>query len=78
MRRPRIKMAQISHTAQEQHGSVASPSETGVFSVIDRHRKAVLSSPFILAAVLGIVYVLGGDEVRQVLDFMSPGHILGR
>jgi len=71
-------MAQISQTAQEQHGSVATPSETGVLSMIDRHRKAVLSSPFILAAVLGIVYVLGGDEVRQVLDFMSPGHILGR
>ena len=71
-------MAQISQTAQQQHGSVVTPSETGVLSMIDRHRKAVLSSPFILAAVLGIVYVLGGDEVRQVLDFMSPGHLLGR
>jgi hypothetical protein len=71
-------MAQISQTAQEQHGSVVTPGETGVLSMIDRHRKAVLSSPFILAAALGIVYVLGGDEVRQVLDFMSPGHIFGR
>ena len=59
-------------------GAVATRHETGLLTLIDRHRKAVLSSPFILAALLCIVYVVGGNEVRQVLDFMSPGHILGR
>ena len=59
-------------------GSVSTEvDETGWLSSIERHRKAVLSSPFILAVLLGVMYLVGGNEFRQVLDFMSPGRILG-
>jgi hypothetical protein len=70
------EMTQISHTADGQNGRFLS-NGSALFSLIDRHRKIVLSSPFILAAALVIIHILGGSEVRQVLDFMSPGHILG-
>jgi hypothetical protein len=70
-------MTQISHTADGQNGRFFLSNGSALFSLIDRHRKIVLSSPFILAAALVIVHMLGGSEVRQVLDFMSPGHIVG-
>lgn len=54
------------------------PNEAGFFTLIEQHRKTVLSTPFILAAILAVVYTLGGDEFRQVMDFFSPGHIFGR
>ncbi|HXM08591.1 MAG TPA: hypothetical protein VN946_01430 [Terriglobales bacterium] len=71
-------MTQISHTADGQNGRFSLSNGSALFGLIDRHRKIVLSSPFILAAALVIVHMLGGSEVRQVLDFMSPGHIVGR
>jgi hypothetical protein len=70
-------MTQISHTADDRNGRFSLSHGNALFSLIDRHRGMVLSSPFILAAALVIVHMLGGSEVRQVLDFMSPGHILG-
>jgi hypothetical protein len=74
-------MTQISHAAHDPNRrislSASESNEPGLFRMIERHRKKVLSSPFILAAALVVVYVLGSTEVRQVLDFMSPGHILG-
>jgi hypothetical protein len=71
-------MTQISHTADGQNGRFSLSNGSALFSLIDRHRKIVLSSPFILAAALVLTQILGGIEVRQVLDFMSPGHILGQ
>ena len=53
-------------------------SEMGLLNLIEQHRRFVLSTPFILAAILGIVYTFGGSEFRQVVDFLSPGRILGR
>jgi hypothetical protein len=55
-----------------------SQNETGLLNLIDQHRKAVLSTPFLLALVLGFVYALGGDEFRRVIDFFAPGHIFGQ
>ena len=52
--------------------------KTRFLDVIEAHRKAVLGTPFIFAAVLILLYVFAGNDLRGVLDFMSPGHILGR
>lgn len=43
---------------------------------VARHRVWVLLSPFALAALLIVVYRLGGSEIRQVLDFFSPRHLI--
>lgn len=53
-------------------------NETGVLNLIEQHRKTVLWSPFVLALVLGVVYMFAGNEFRQVIDFFAPGHIFGR
>ena len=53
-------------------------NETGVLNLIEQHRKTVLWSPFVLALVLGVVYMFAGSEFRQVIDFFAPGHIFGR
>lgn len=53
------------------------PNETRLLNVIEQHRKTVLSVPFILAAILAVVYAYGGNDFRRVLDFMSPGHFFG-
>jgi hypothetical protein len=53
-------------------------SATRFFSLIENHRKLVLSTPFVLAAILTLLYIFGPSELRRVLDFMSPGHLLGR
>lgn len=71
-------MTQISQATQDGNLGESRSNGNTLFSLIDRHRKTVLSSPFILAGVLLVVYAFGGSEIRQVLDFMSPGHILGR
>jgi hypothetical protein len=74
-------MSNFSQAAHDPNGrislSASKSTEPGFFSLIERHRKTVLSSPFILAAALIVVHVLGSSDVRQVLDFMSPGRILG-
>jgi hypothetical protein len=57
---------------------VAVRKELGVLSLIEAHRKTVLSTPFIFAAILIGLYMFAGNEFRQVLDFLSPGHIFGR
>jgi hypothetical protein len=53
-------------------------NETGLLTLIEQHRKSVLSSPFVLAIILGLVYVFGGNEFRRVIDFIAPGRILGQ
>jgi hypothetical protein len=53
-------------------------NEHGLLDLIDQHRKAALSTPFILALVLGFVYALAGNEFRRVIDFFAPGHIFGQ
>lgn len=63
------------HRARE--GQAAVPvmrNETGLLNVIEEHKKTVLSAPFVLAVVLAVVYAFGGNDLRRVLDFMSPGH----
>lgn len=74
-------MTNFSQAAQDPNRrismSASKSNEPGLFSLIERHRKTVLSSPFILAAALIVVHVLGTRDVRQVLDFMSPGRIPG-
>jgi hypothetical protein len=50
---------------------------SSILTVIEHHRKAVLSSPFVLAFVLGLIYIFGGNEFRRVIDFFAPGHIFG-
>lgn len=42
-----------------------------LFNLIEEHRRIVLSSPFIFAAVLGVFYAFGGDTFRRVLDSLS-------
>jgi hypothetical protein len=49
-----------------------------LLNLIEQHKRLVLSSPFILAVILALIYAFGGNEFRRVLDFMSPGHFLGR
>lgn len=56
----------------------AMSSETGLLSRIDQHTNSVLSIPFVLAVILAILYAFGWGDLRQVLDFMSTGHILAR
>lgn len=55
-------------------GPVADPS---VFDAIERHRNFAMWSPLILAAILFILYVVGGPQIRHVLDFFAPGHLAG-
>jgi len=49
-----------------------------LLNLIEHHRQTFLATPFILAAILTALYVFGSNQVRQVLDFMSPGHFFGR
>jgi hypothetical protein len=53
-------------------------TETGLLNLIEQHSRIVLATPFILSAILAVLYVFGGNELRQVLDFMAPGRLLGR
>ena len=62
----------------ESHKRIIVQNEVGLLNLIEQHRNAVLTTPFILAAVLMILYAFAGNEFRQVLDFMSPSHLLGR
>jgi hypothetical protein len=57
------------------HPQESAPS-TGLLARIEHHKNAVLSSPLILAAILILVYSLGGSSIRQVLDFLSPAHLV--
>ncbi len=63
---------------QEQTVNETTHNETGFFELIDQHRKAVLSTPFVLALVLGFVYAFAGSDFRRVIDFFAPGHIFGQ
>lgn len=57
--------------------AVAVKNSSGVLDMIEAHRKTVLTTPFIFAAVLIVLYVFAGSEFRRVLDFISPSHLLG-
>ena len=57
---------------------VAKKVVMGLLNIIEEHKRIVLASPFVVAAILWVAYAFGGTEVRQVLDFMSPGHFVGR
>jgi hypothetical protein len=48
-----------------------------LLAIIEQHRRAVLSSPFVLAFVLALIYIFGGNEFRRVIDFFAPGRIFG-
>jgi len=63
---------------EKAHESIPAQTEMGLLNRIEQHRNFVLATPFMLAAVLIAFYLFAGNEFRQVLDFMSPGHILGR
>ena len=71
-------MAQGVQTVKQPVKDVAVQNGIGLLNMIEQHRKAVLWSPFLLAAALILLYAFAGNEFRQVLDFFSPGHILGR
>lgn len=71
-------MAQGVQTVKQPVKDVAVQNGIGLLNLIEQHRKAVLWSPFLLAAALILLYAFAGDEFRQVLDFFSPGHFLGR
>jgi hypothetical protein len=71
-------MAQGVQTVKQPAKDVVVQSGTGLLNMIEQHRKTVLSTPFVLAAALILLYVFAGNEFRQVLDFFSPTHILGR
>jgi len=71
-------MAQGVQTVKQPVKDVAVQNGIGLLNLIEQHRKAVLWSPFLLAAALILLYAFAGNEFRQVLDFFSPGHILGR
>jgi hypothetical protein len=42
-----------------------------LLSAVDRHRRLSLSSPFVLAAVLVVLYYVGGVDLRRLLAFMT-------
>jgi hypothetical protein len=72
-------MAEIARTTKiDEHTGADMHNATGLFDLIEQKRKVVLWTPFVLAVILGVAYSFGGSEFRQVLDFMSPGRILGR
>jgi hypothetical protein len=71
-----MKKARESQTARQTEGETMR-NEMGILNLIEQHRKTVLSTPFLLALVLGFVYALGGNEFRRVIDFFAPGHIFG-
>jgi len=62
---------------REQTEGETTHDEMGIFKLIDQHRKAVLSTPFLLAIILGFVYAFAGSDFRRVMDFFVPGHIFG-
>lgn len=70
-------MAQGVQTVKQPGKGVAVHNGIGLLDMIEQHRKAILWSPFILAAALILLYAFAGNEFRQVVDFLSPGRILG-
>jgi len=73
-------MANATQAAKSGGTAMASvvPQKSGFLSLIEAHRKTVLSTPFIFAAILIVLYIFAGNEFRRVLDFLSPSHLLGR
>lgn len=70
--------SQATETNSQWGTSVVMRHETGILNIIDQHRRIFLASPFVLAILLAVLYIFGPRELREVLDFMSPGRLLGR
>ena len=58
--------------------TVTVKNSAGFLGLIESHRKAILTTPFVFAAILVVLYVFAGSEFRRVIDFISPSHLLGR
>ncbi len=81
-------MVPVVHEAEHGSGVAMTPTQTqqnstapvhnqgGLFEVVERHRAAVMSLPFFLAAVLFVMYAFGGSQIQEVLDFFGPGRLV--
>ncbi len=43
----------------------------GLLSAFDKHARLSLSIPFIFAGILIVLYYVGGNDLRRLLDFIT-------
>lgn len=86
MMQQRAARADVRHSAAEGVAAAAAPARvremdapmTSFLNRIEQNRNAWLLTPFFLVVFLWVLSLIGGSEVRNVLDSMSPSNFLGR